>query len=632
VSAGAAVGPGAGGPGAGAEPPWQWLSPRSLIVRPVTDLIRLLPVVIGVFFFGSARGSYWGLGFAALAIATSVVRYCTTRYRITGERIYLRHGLLSQKVLSVPRDRIRSVDLSAHVVYRILGLRKVSVGTGRNDRRDGGSLHLDALTRADAEALRATLLAGPAALGAAAAGAVGGGLEAGGPGAGSLGAGSLGAGSLGAGGLVPEPAERELARLAPGWIRYAPLTLTGLVIVGVVVGTGFQVIDATHVDITAIGPVHRLTVSLSHISLLQRALEVALAILALLVLLSVAGYVALFWNFRLVSQGTGVLRVSRGLLSTRTTTIDTRRLRGAELSEPLLLRGAGGARCLAITTGLRVGHGAERGGSLLLPPAPRAVASAVAAAVLETAIRESAAARPRTLAPSTAVRDLAVGDLAVGDTAAGDTVIRDTVIRDTAAGDTVIRDTAAGDTVIRDTAAGDTVIRDTAVRDTATQASARPVMIDLLTGELVHHGPAARRRRYARALGAAAVLAAAGVTGWATGAVPAWAGLGSLILLPLGAVLAADRYASLGHRLSDGWLVTRTGSLIRRRSVLSTEGIIGWRIHQSWFQRRQGLVSLAATTAAGRQHYVAHDIPAATALDLATSATTPLLGPFRTPA
>jgi putative membrane protein len=617
VSAGAAVGPGAGGSRAGAEPPWQWLSPRSLIVRPVTDLIRLLPVVIGVFFFGSARGSYWGLGFAALAIATSVVRYCTTRYRITGERIYLRHGLLSQKVLSVPRDRIRSVDLSAHVVYRILGLRKVSVGTGRNDRRDGGSLHLDALTRADAEALRATLLAGPAALGAAGAGAVGGGLEAGGLGAGSLGAGSLGAGSLGAGGLVPEPAERELARLAPGWIRYAPLTLTGLVIVGVVVGTGFQVIDATHVDITAIGPVHRLTVSLSHISLLQRALEVALAILALLVLLSVAGYVALFWNFRLVSQGTGVLRVSRGLLSTRTTTIDTRRLRGAELSEPLLLRGAGGARCLAITTGLRVGHGAERGGSLLLPPAPRAVASAVAAAVLETAIRESAAARPRTRAPSTPVRDLAVGDLAVGDLAVGDT----------AAGDTVIRDT-----VIRDTAAGDTVIRDTAVRDTATQAPARPVMIDLLTGELVHHGPAARRRRYARALGAAAVLAAAGVTGWATGAVPAWAGLGSLILLPLGAVLAADRYASLGHRLSDGWLVTRTGSLIRRRSVLSTEGIIGWRIHQSWFQRRQGLVSLAATTAAGRQHYVAHDIPAATALDLATSATTPLLGPFRTPA
>ena len=310
--------------GAGAEASWKWLSPRSLIVRPVTDLIRLLPVLIGVFFFGSTRGSYWSLGFAVLAIGTSVVRFCTTRYRITDERVYLRHGLLSQKVLSVPRDRIRSVDLSAHVVYRLLGLRKVHLGTGRNDRRDGGSLHLDALTRTDAEALRAALLASPPS-GQLAGGEV---TDHGGPGA----------------AVAAEPAERELARLAPGWVRYAPLTLTGLVIVGVVVGSAFQVIDATHVDVTAIGPVHRLTVTLSHLSVLQRAVEVALAVLAVLVLLSVAGYVALFWNFRLVSQGTGMLRVSRGLLSTRTTTIDTRRLRGAELSEPLLLRGAGGAR------------------------------------------------------------------------------------------------------------------------------------------------------------------------------------------------------------------------------------------------------------------------------------------------
>jgi putative membrane protein len=533
--------------GTGAEPGWQWLSPRSLVVRPVTDLIRALPVVAGLLFFGSRHGgaNLWGLAFAGLAIATSIVRYCTTRYRVTSERVYLRHGLLSQKVLSVPRDRIRSVDLSAHVVYRILGLRKVHLGTGRNDRRDGGSLHLDALTLAEAEALRAALLATPPPAAPAPLAAPG------------------------SPGSPASPADRELARLAPGWIRYAPLTLTGLVIVGVVIGFAFQVIDATHVDITTIGPVHRLTVSLSHLTLLQRALEVALAVLALLVLLSVAGYVALFWNFRLVTVGTGMLRVSRGLLSTRTTTIDTRRLRGAELSEPLLLRGAGGARCLAITTGLRVGHGAERGGSLLLPPAPRAVAASVASAVLETAVIEPARAGGAALASGPGLASGAA-------------------------------------------------------------APAGGWAAELLTGELVRHGPAARRRRFVRAVGGAGVLAAAGIAAWAAGPFPAWAGLGSLILLPLSAVLAADRYASLGHRLAGGWLVTRTGSLIRRRSVLSAEGIIGWRIHQSWFQRRQGLASLAATTAAGRQHYTAHDVPVGVALDVATSATPDLISPFRT--
>jgi putative membrane protein len=153
---------------------------------------------------------------------------------------------------------------------------------------------------------------------------------------------------------------------------------------------------------------------------------------------------------------------------------------------------------------------------------------------------------------------------------------------------------------------------------------------ELLTGDLVRHGPAARLRRYVRAVGGAGALAAAGLVAWTAGPVPAWVGLGSLVLLPLGAILAADRYASLGHKLAGGWLVTRTGSLIRRRSVLSAEGIIGWRIHQSWFQRRQGLASLAATTAAGRQHYTAHDVPVGTALDLATAATPDLIGPFRT--
>jgi putative membrane protein len=510
-----------GGSRADAGGDWQWLSPRSLIVRPITDLIRLLPVLIGLFFFGSARqaGGYWGFGFAAFAIVTSIVRWCTTRYRITGERVYLRRGLLNQKVLSVPRDRIRSVDLSAHVVYRLLGLRKVMVGTGRNDRREGEGLHLDALRLPDAEALRAALLAGAAAPASPVTS---------GPPAGITAEAKPPASAA---------ADRELARLRPGWIRFAPFTLTGLVIVGAFIGIVTQVIDATRVNVTTIGPVHRLGVRFTELSTAAKVLDGALLVLAVFIILSVSGYIALFWDFRVVSQGNGALRVSRGLFSTRTTTIDTRRLRGAELSEPFLLRAVGGARCLAITTGLRIGRGAERGGTLLLPPAPRAVAVGVAAAVLG-------------------------------------------------------------------------------------------IPAEPITGELIRHGPAARRRRYTRAIGWACAVVLVVVIIFLTGGAPAWAWPVSLAALPLAAALAADRYRGLGHRLIDGWLVTRTGSLVRRRSVLSTDGIIGWRIHQSWFQRRQGLVSLGATTAAGRQHYVAHDIPAADALVLAAAATSDLISPF----
>ena len=75
-------------------------------------------------------------------------------------------------------------------------------------------------------------------------------------------------------------------------------------------------------------------------------------------------------------------------------------------------------------------------------------------------------------------------------------------------------------------------------------------------------------------------------------------------------------------------MITSQGTLVRRRSILATEGIIGWRIHQSWFQRRQGLVTLTATTAAGRQHYEARDVPMAQALAVAAAATEDLVRPF----
>src|ERR1700735_2793257 len=153
--------------GGGPDPdlPWLRLSPRSLVVRPLMDLVRLLPVLLGLLFLHSrgGGGNYWGLAVAGITVGLSIVRWLTTRYRITGERVYVRRGLLNQKVLSVARDRVRTVDLSAHVLYRMLGLRRVAIGTGRNDRREGESFRLDALTLADAEDLRAMLLAAPAA-------------------------------------------------------------------------------------------------------------------------------------------------------------------------------------------------------------------------------------------------------------------------------------------------------------------------------------------------------------------------------------------------------------------------------------------------------------------------------------
>jgi putative membrane protein len=501
-----------GPPAPGAEPrdpQWRSLSRRSMIVRPLTDLVRLLPLLAGLLILHTRAGAglAWGAAAAVLAVVTGLVHWATTRYLITDERVYLRRGLMNQKTLSVARDRIRTVDITAHLLHRLLGVCRVSIGTGRNDLRSGESFRLDGVTRAEAESLRVVLLS-----------------------------------------RVSQPApagpsrqgeSTEIIRLNLTWLRFAPLTMTGLVVLGVLTGGVIQVTNATDINLAATGPVRHVVAAFAALSVGQRLLAGGAVALAGYVLVAMAGYVAVFWNFRLAGLGTDALRVTRGLFSLRATTISLSRLRGVEISEPLLLRAARGARCIAIATGLHIGRGAEREGSVLSPPAPRAVAEHVASAVL-----------------------------------------------------------------------------------------ALPA--DLYSGPLERHGPAARRRRFTRALaGAACLIAAIYLVTWAQHG-PDWVWIASFALLPAATLLAADRYRSLGHRLAGGWLVTRVGSLARRRSIISTDAIIGWRIHQTWFQRRQGLMTLTATTAAGQQHYSVRDVPVADGLALA-AATGDLLVPFLRP-
>src|SRR6185437_14296915 len=233
-------------------------------------------------------------------------------------------------------------------------------------------------------------------------------------------------------------------------------------------------------------------------------------------LASTVGYVLSFWNFRLTRHSGGTLHVTRGLLTSRATSIEHRRLRGAELSEPMLLRSVGGARALAIATGLRVGRGAERGGEILLPPAPRSEAVRVAGTVIETA---------------------------------------------------------------------------------------RPFLTPLRT-----HPANARRRRITRSfvtlfVAAAGFVAIVLAAGW-----PLWLLGFPVALLATARPLGVDRYRSLGHAFVDGYVVTGLGSLVRRRCAVVAEGIIGWNLRSTYFQRRLGLTTLTATTAAGKQRYRIEDV------------------------
>jgi putative membrane protein len=487
---------------------WRRLSPRMLAVHPVMELRRLIfplvAVLIGLRNGDGGDGGWWALGIGGIGIVLGFLRYFTTSFRITPTHVQVRRGLFRRRTLTVPRDRIRTVDVTSNVLHRIFGLARVTVGTGQTDKKNDG-VKLDGLSAAAAENLHRELLHRPVVSPTA---------------------------------VRPTEAASEtvLIALNPAWVRYGPFTLSGLVAIGVLFGLGSRLVNEGHVNLAKIGFIHDSIDYLRDKPLPVAILLVAAAVVVFTAVASTIGYILTFWNFRLSRHGSGTLHVRRGLLTTRSTTIEERRLRGVELSEPLLLRSVRGARVLAIATGLRVGRGADRGGSVLLPPAPRAVAVDVAGTV-------------------------------IGD--------------------------------------------------------AEP-----LTIALTRHGPRASLRRFTRAFTVSTILILVVLAFVLLAGVPWWAFWTALVLLPLGVFLAADRAANLGHALTDNWLISRHGSVVRRRHVLHNDAVIGWNMTTSLFQRRVGLTTLVATTAGGRQQYAVADVPDAEAIRLARTAVPGLLDQF----
>lgn len=491
------------------EVPWQRLSPRMLLIHPLTEVFRALPVLLPLLLFGRAGGSGppWGLIGAAIVAVLAILRWVTTTYRVTAQHVEVRKGLLRRETRTVPRDRVRSVDVTAHPLHRVLGLVRVVAGTGRSDRHDKEGITLDGLTSSQAAGLRELLLHRPD--------------------------------------LLPEDVRRVdrsetlIAKLQPGWIRFAPFTLSGFVSVLAAAGVAWNIVNETHVDPTTVGPLPAVIRQLRNAPLTVAVVESGAVLLAVATFASVFGYVLAYWGFTLTRRAEGTLHITRGLFTTRATTIEERRLRGAEVSEPLLLRAVGGARTMAIATGLRVGRGADRGGTILLPPAPSDVA-----------------------------------------------------------------------------------------RDTAGAVLRRP---EPMSSSLISHGSRATRRRFTRALALALLLVALSAVGWGFGMIhsPAWWAV--LLVIPVAIALAADRARNLGHAFAGGSVVSRHGSLDRRRVMLDADGIIGWGWRSSFFQRRAGLVTLTATTAAGRQGYHVLDVPEGESVALARAAIPALVGPFLAP-
>jgi len=323
--------------------PWLRLDRRMLLVHPAREVVRFLPVLVGILVAGGASGAGpWGLVGVGIPVALGLVRYLTTSYRISAGRVELRRGLVQRHLLSTAIDRVRTVDLTATLTHRVLGLATVVIGTGSVAADADERLELDGLPREQAAALRVRLL-------------------------------QSGAGLIDDASAPSGAATAPVVRFEPRWLWYAPFTSGGLVAAGALVGVLTQTteifdlkIDLTEDDLSAVTGL-AVTGGL-------------VAAVGLVALLAVGGYWVVNAGFTLTREG-GAWHIRRGLLTTRETSVDELRVAGVSRGEPAALRLARGARLSAIVTGLaRSGDSA----AVLVPPAPQRVVAGAATAVLGT--------------------------------------------------------------------------------------------------------------------------------------------------------------------------------------------------------------------------------------------------------
>jgi len=285
------------------------------------------------------------------------VAWRRTQYRVTVERVELRSAIITRKYKSIPRDRVRSVDLTANLLYRLLGVVKVEIGTGQHTR-SGEQLVVEPVVRADADRLRAELLHGPATSGVAAA-----------EHAPSLPSTAMAAASASA-----------IAVLDWNWLRFAPVSVTTPLLGAAAFGTVLQFADYLGLREALFDEAGD---QLRGTSIVVLVLVVAVLGIASGVTGSLLLFIVQWFGYRLDREPGGMLRMQRGLLTTRSLSLRESRVRGVELIEPLGARLLRGARLDVVASGLRTSDDKKRGNpKTLLPAAPRTVVGRVAAAVL----------------------------------------------------------------------------------------------------------------------------------------------------------------------------------------------------------------------------------------------------------
>lgn len=237
-----------------------------------------------------------------VALAVGALRWLRREWSFDGRVLHLDEGVLVRNQRRIPVERIQHVELERSLRHQLFGLAAVRVETAGGS---GAELHLDAIRRADAEALRGEVLAAlrPAPV------------------------------TAGSEPPPPPPPPEVLVRLPPGRLLLAGITGPEVLAVLASLAFALDALADLGVDPDDLGTVE-----------IERAVLVLLALAAVPTWFLLAGLVAVVRKWDLTATVAGdELRVSYGLLRRHELVVRSTRVQDARIAQRFLLRPFGRA-------------------------------------------------------------------------------------------------------------------------------------------------------------------------------------------------------------------------------------------------------------------------------------------------
>lgn len=319
------------------------LHPASLVFRIVRHARGLLLPAAAVYFF--SRGESWqvwaAIGFVPIVLF-DVFRYLTLRWRYEADELVVKEGWIFRTERHVPYARIQNVDLKQNVLHRAFSVAEVTIETAGGMEAE---VSLSVVSLASYEELRERAFAGRASARAAQ-------------------------------GSVPAPTDDDAATLSRSPSTFTTpaepvleLSPLDILLLGIHPGRGLALLAIAWgfaAEFGLLGDIsesaERATMEPDSGAWMQAsAVLLTIAVIAGIVLLSLAASFVEFWNYRLESDG-DVFRVRRGLLTREVQTIPRGRIQVVSVERPWFLALLGRARVEVRTAGGIHASGGNRGG------------------------------------------------------------------------------------------------------------------------------------------------------------------------------------------------------------------------------------------------------------------------------